>query len=198
MLECLALYTTQDIFSPNMRPQNIPHSNNSSTSSGLSVPSLPTSQNNSLLAPTESKTQPDPHVLYPPLDADVRILTDDEDVEIDEEVPLENFLQALNEGNIKIMSEAQRKQEYASTARICRSVSVGDTQAFKEWLRSSSAKRAQTARNVEGMKSPIEGDEEEKEHDLPSTPATPANPHNHEFLVPVENEHEYSGTVVFG
>ncbi|ETO33421.1 hypothetical protein RFI_03688, partial [Reticulomyxa filosa] len=57
----------------------------------------------------------------------VHIMTDNNDIDmLDEEIPLENFIVALQEGNIRIMTEHDKHIEYSTGVKIARHHSMGD------------------------------------------------------------------------
>ena len=60
----------------------------------------------------------------------VRVIRDKEVLQIDEEIPMKNFLGALKKGYARIMTENEQNEEYKKSARIARSVSVGNMQAW--------------------------------------------------------------------
>ncbi len=51
---------------------------------------------------------------------------------MDEEIPIDKFIDALQKGYARIMTENEQNEEYKKSARITRSVSVGNMQAYKD------------------------------------------------------------------
>ncbi|ETO31212.1 DNA repair protein RAD54, partial [Reticulomyxa filosa] len=66
----------------------------------------------------------------------VHIITDNNDIDmLDEEIPLENFIVALQEGNIRIMTEHDKHIEYSTGVKIARHHSMGDRRLLETFTK---------------------------------------------------------------
>eukprot|EP01084_Bolivina_argentea_P280399 479528_1 len=84
-----------------------------------------------------------PQPVYSNADDRVRVMRDKEVLQMDEEIPIEKFLCALKKGYARIMTEDDQNEEYTQSARIARSVSVGNLAAYNtELLAEEEARQA--------------------------------------------------------
>jgi len=125
--------------SPDKVTYNNNNNNNNNTNTINNINNITTNNDNNKkvtflgLSPSDSITSPCGSSVAIDCDDDKlmpRILDDGNDIEIDEEIPLENFVKAILNGGVKILTDEQKRTQYKKANRIVRAASFCNLSQF--------------------------------------------------------------------